>query len=52
MLLAVVVLGATLLIIDAVDTKRHRYVILAVIAIMIGGVAFDWIRARRRRTRP
>ena len=51
-LLAVVVLGATLLIIDAVDTKRHRYVNLAVIAIMIGGVAFDWIRARRRRTKP
>ena len=50
-LLAVVVLGATLLIIDAIDTKRHRYVNLAVIAIMIGGVTFDWFRSRRRRTR-
>ena len=49
-LLAVVVLGATLLIIDAINTPRHRYVNLAVVAIMIGGVAFDWFRSRRRRT--
>ena len=49
-LLAVVVLGAALLIIDAINTPRHRYVNLAVIAIMIGGLAFDWIRGRRRRT--
>jgi hypothetical protein len=44
------VLGAALLLIDAIDTKRHRYVNLAVLAIMIGGVAFDWFRSRRRRT--
>jgi F0F1-type ATP synthase membrane subunit c/vacuolar-type H+-ATPase subunit K len=50
-LLAVVVLGAALLIIDAINTPRHRYVNLAVLAIMIGGLAFDWIRGRRR-TRP
>ncbi|MGO9032011.1 hypothetical protein [Mycobacterium sp.] len=50
-LLAVLVLGAALLIIDAVETERHRYVNLAVVAIMIGGVAFDWFRSRRRRTR-
>jgi MFS superfamily sulfate permease-like transporter len=49
-LLAVVVLGATLLIIDAINTPRHRYINLAVVAIMIGGVAFDWFRSRRRRT--
>jgi F0F1-type ATP synthase membrane subunit c/vacuolar-type H+-ATPase subunit K len=49
-LLAVVVLGAALLIIDAINTPRHRYVNLAVLAIMIGGLAFDWIRGRRRRT--
>jgi hypothetical protein len=42
-LLAVVVLGATLLIIDAINTPRHLYVNLAV-------VAFDWFRSRRRRT--
>jgi MFS superfamily sulfate permease-like transporter len=50
-LLAVVVLGATLLIIDAINTPRHRYVNLAVLAIMVGGVAFDWFRSQRRRTR-
>jgi hypothetical protein len=43
------VLGTALLIFDAIDTKRHRYVNLAVVAIMIGGVAFDWLRSRRRR---
>jgi hypothetical protein len=51
-LLAVVVLGATLLIIDAINTPRHRYVNLVVLAIMVGGVAFDWIRARQRHTKP
>ena len=50
MLLAVAVLGATLLIIDAINTPRHVYVNLAAVAIMIGGVAFDWFRSRRRRT--
>jgi len=51
-LLAVMVLGAALLLIDAIDTKRHRYINLGVVAIMIAGVAVDWIRARRRRTKP
>jgi F0F1-type ATP synthase membrane subunit c/vacuolar-type H+-ATPase subunit K len=51
-LLAVMVLGAALLLIDAIDTKRHRYINLGVVAIMIAGVAFDWIRAQRRRTKP
>jgi F0F1-type ATP synthase membrane subunit c/vacuolar-type H+-ATPase subunit K len=46
-LLAVMVLGAALLIIDAIDTKRHRYINLGVVAIMVGGVAFDWFRSRR-----
>lgn len=49
-LLSFIIIGAALLIIDAIDTKRHRYFNLAVIAIMVGGVAFDWVRARRRRT--
>ena len=44
--------GPVRLLIDAIDTKRHRYVNLGVVAIMVGGVAFDWIRARRRRTKP
>jgi hypothetical protein len=48
----VMVLGAALLLIDAIDTKRHRNINLGVVAIMIAGVAFDWIRARRRRTKP
>jgi hypothetical protein len=46
------VLGAALLTFDADETERHRYVNLAVVALMVGGVAFDWIRGRRRRTRP
>jgi F0F1-type ATP synthase membrane subunit c/vacuolar-type H+-ATPase subunit K len=49
-LLVFMVIGAALLIFDAVETERHRYVNLAVVAIMVGGVAFDWIRSRRRRT--
>jgi ABC-type dipeptide/oligopeptide/nickel transport system permease subunit len=47
-LLAVMVLGAALLIIDAIDTPRHRYLNLAVVVIMVAGVAFDWVRTRRR----
>jgi len=41
------VLVSALLIVDAIDTKRHRYFNLAVVAIMIGGVAFDWLRSRK-----
>ena len=37
---------------EAFQAKRHRYINLGVVAIMIAGVAFDWIRARRRRTKP
>jgi hypothetical protein len=29
---------AALLILDGIDTKRHRYVNLTVVAIMVGGV--------------
>jgi F0F1-type ATP synthase membrane subunit c/vacuolar-type H+-ATPase subunit K len=46
--LAVMVLGAALLLIDAIDTPRHRYLNLAVVVIMVAGVAFDWVRTRRR----
>jgi hypothetical protein len=38
------VLGAALLIFDAIGTPRHRYVNLAEVAIMVGGVAFDRFR--------
>jgi hypothetical protein len=34
--------------VDAINTKRHRYLDLAVVVIMAAGVAFDWVRARRR----
>jgi non-ribosomal peptide synthetase component E (peptide arylation enzyme) len=44
------VVVAAMLIFDAVDTPRHRYFDLAIVAIMAAGVAFDWFRARRRRT--
>jgi hypothetical protein len=42
-------LGAALLILDAIGTKRHRYLDLAVVAIVVAGVAFDLLRTRRRR---
>jgi MFS superfamily sulfate permease-like transporter len=35
--LAVMALGAALLIIDAIETERHRYLNLAVVAIMVAG---------------
>jgi phosphatidylserine synthase len=44
------VVVAAVLIYDAIDTEKHRYLNLALLAIMVGGVAFDWVRARRRRT--
>ena len=49
-LLAFVVAGGALLIFDAVQTERHRYLDIAVLVLMVGGVAFDWIRARRHQT--
>ena len=33
------------------DTGVHRYLDLTVVAIMVAGVGFDWIRARRKRHR-
>lgn len=44
------VVVAAVLIYDAIDTEKHRYLNLALLAIMVGGVAFDWVRTRRRRT--
>lgn len=49
-MLGAMVLAGVLLIFDAIDTKRHRYLNFAVVGIMVGGVAFDWLRSRRRRT--
>lgn len=49
-LLAFAVIVGSLLIFDAIDSKRHRYLNLTVVAIMVGGVAFDWFRARRHRS--
>jgi hypothetical protein len=44
-------LGAALLIFGAIEEPKHRYFNLAVVVIMAAGVAFDWIRARRKRER-
>ncbi|MBV9318654.1 MAG: hypothetical protein JOZ23_01265 [Mycobacterium sp.] len=44
------VVVAAVLVYDAIDTEKHRYLNLALLAILVGGVAFDWVRARRRRT--
>ena len=49
-LLTFIVIGIALLLFDAVQTERHRWLNIAVVVIMIGGVAFDWIRSRRART--
>jgi hypothetical protein len=37
----VLVMLAALLIFDAIDTERHRYFNFALVALMVGGVAFD-----------
>jgi hypothetical protein len=44
-----VIVGA-FLIFNAIDTTKYRYINIAIVAIMVGGVVFDWVRARRRRT--
>jgi hypothetical protein len=38
-----------ILIFDAIDTPEHRYINIAIVAIMVGAIAFDWLRARPRR---
>jgi xanthine/uracil permease len=40
--------GAAILIFDAFRTERHRWLNVAVVAVMFSAAAFDWIRARRR----
>jgi archaellum biogenesis protein FlaJ (TadC family) len=42
-------LVVAILIFDAIDTPKHRYINLAVVAIAVGGLVFDWFRGRRRR---
>jgi len=42
---------AAVLIVDAVDTPRHRWLDAVVLVLMACGVAFDWIRGRRATTR-
>ena len=37
-----------ILIYDAIDTPKHRYINLAIAAIAFGGLVFDWLRGRRR----
>jgi heme/copper-type cytochrome/quinol oxidase subunit 2 len=41
------VIIAALLIFDAVDTPKHRYVNLVLVALMAGGIAYDWFKARK-----
>jgi 4-amino-4-deoxy-L-arabinose transferase-like glycosyltransferase len=38
-----------LLIFDAIDTPKHRYVNLAFATIAVGALVFDRLRGRRRR---
>jgi hypothetical protein len=45
---ALLAIGAAILIFDAVQTDRHRWLNVAVVVVMISAVVFDWIRARRR----
>jgi uncharacterized membrane protein YgdD (TMEM256/DUF423 family) len=45
-----VVLVAAILTFDAIDTPRHRWFNTVVLALMAGGLVFDRIKARRRRT--
>lgn len=35
---------------DAVDTPRHRYLNLALVALAAAGILFDWLRGRRSKT--
>jgi phosphatidylserine synthase len=42
---------AAVLIVDAVDTPRHRWLDAVVLVLMACGVAFDCIRGRRTTTR-
>jgi hypothetical protein len=43
---------AVLLAFDAVDTPRHRYLNIAILAFIPVALAFDWARARRRENGP
>lgn len=48
--IALMTLGAMLLVSDVLDAERHRTLNLVIVAIMFGGAAFDlalWIRRRR-----
>ena len=48
--IALMTLGATLLVSDTLDAERHRAVNLVIVAIMFCGAALDlalWIRRRR-----
>ncbi|WP_343601580.1 hypothetical protein [Mycobacterium sp.] len=42
------IIVATILLVDATGTASHRYVNLALIALMVAGWVFDWVRGRRR----
>lgn len=48
----VLVMLAAILIFDAIDNEKHRYLNSAVVALMFGGVIFDWLRGRGRRPMP
>ena len=45
------ILVAAILIFDAIDTPHHRWFNIAVLALMAGGVSFDWLKRRRTMAR-
>jgi hypothetical protein len=45
------ILVAAILIFDAIDTPHHRWFNIAVLALMAGGLGFDWLKRRRTMAR-
>ena len=43
----VIAVIAALLIFDAFDTPHHRWFNVVVVALLAGGVGFDWLQRRR-----
>jgi uncharacterized membrane protein YobD (UPF0266 family) len=47
---AILALLAAIFIYQTVGSEHGRLIYLALVAVIVCGVAFDWVRARRRRT--
>jgi ABC-type enterochelin transport system permease subunit len=47
---AILVLLAAIFLYEAFSSEHGRLVYLALVGVIVSGAAFDWIRARRRRT--